>query len=115
YPEQPPMEANNVAIAKVFSSGGDIHYVLPHFQREYTWEKVNWETMLNDALAVYDEMQPAGEGEGFTSIEHFLGSIVVIHDGMRSGTVSAFKLVDGQQRSEERRVGKGCRSRGARE
>jgi uncharacterized protein with ParB-like and HNH nuclease domain len=92
------MEANNVAIAKVFSSGGDIHYVLPHFQREYTWEKANWETMLNDALAVYDEMQPAGEGEGFTSIEHFLGSIVVIHDGMRSGTVSAFKLVDGQQR-----------------
>jgi uncharacterized protein with ParB-like and HNH nuclease domain len=92
------MEANNVAIAKVFSSGGDIHYVLPHFQREYTWEKSNWETMLNDALAVYDEMQPAGEGEGFTNIEHFLGSIVVIHDGMRSGTVSAFKLVDGQQR-----------------
>ncbi|HMG05776.1 MAG TPA: DUF262 domain-containing protein [Chthoniobacterales bacterium] len=92
------MEANNVAISKVFSSGGDIHYVLPHFQREYTWEKSNWETMLNDALAVYDEMQPASEGEGFTNIEHFLGSIVVIHDGMRSGTVSAFKLVDGQQR-----------------
>lgn len=93
------MEANNVAIAKVFSSGGDIHYVLPHFQREYTWDKGNWETLLNDALAVYEEMQPAGEnGVGFTNVEHFLGSIVVIHDGVRSGTVSAFKLVDGQQR-----------------
>jgi uncharacterized protein with ParB-like and HNH nuclease domain len=93
------MKADNLPIAKVFSSGGDIHYVLPHFQREYTWEKADWETLFNDAIAVYDEMPETAEGDaGYSSVEHFLGSIVVIHDGMRAGMVSAFKLVDGQQR-----------------
>ncbi len=93
------MKADNLPIAKVFSSGGDIHYVLPHFQREYTWEKENWQTLLDDALAVYDEIESGEAGEdGFGDVEHFLGSIVVIHDGIRAGTVGAFKLVDGQQR-----------------
>jgi len=98
-----PVKADNLRISKVFSSGGDIHYVLPHFQREYTWDKENWETLWEDALAIYDEILPASGGEllpegSYAQVEHFLGSIVVIHDGMRSGTLSAFKLVDGQQR-----------------
>ena len=93
------MKADNCSISKVFSGGGDIHYILPHFQREYTWEKDNWETLLNDALAVCQEMRPQESGDGsYENIEHFLGSIVVIHDGTRSGTIGAFKLVDGQQR-----------------
>lgn len=92
------MKADNLHISKVFSSGGDIHYVLPHFQREYTWEKENCKTLLEDALAVYDESAATKDGSGYGEAEHFLGSIVVIHDGMRSGTISAFKLVDGQQR-----------------
>jgi uncharacterized protein with ParB-like and HNH nuclease domain len=93
------MKADNLRISKVFSSGGDIHYVLPHFQREYTWEKENWETLLNDALAVYEEMEASEGGENpYSDVEHFLGSIVVIQDGMKSGTVASFKLVDGQQR-----------------
>ncbi len=29
------MKADSLQMVKVFSSGGDIHYVLPHFQREY--------------------------------------------------------------------------------
>ena len=36
------MNADSLSIAKVFSSGGDIHYVLPYFQREYTWEREQW-------------------------------------------------------------------------
>jgi hypothetical protein len=93
------MKADNVSIAKVFSSGGDIHYVLPHFQREYTWEKEQWATLLADAFGVYQEASLHRESSAFDlTIEHFLGSIVVVHDGMVSGTVSALKLVDGQQR-----------------
>lgn len=91
------MKADNASISKVFSGGGDIHYVLPHFQREYTWQRENWETLLKDALTVYDEIKADGSG-GFTELEHFMGSIVVVHDGMRAATVTAFKLVDGQQR-----------------
>ena len=87
------MKADSLKIAKVFSGGGDIHYVLPHFQRQYSWEKDNWNTLLNDALSIYEEYDPEDREP-----EHFLGSLVVINDGTRNGTISAFKLVDGQQR-----------------
>ncbi len=29
------MDARNLTISNVFSHGGNIHYILPHFQREY--------------------------------------------------------------------------------
>ncbi len=86
------MKADSLKMAQVFSNGGDIHYVLPHFQREYAWEKSNWQTLLRDLLATYDEYV---EDE---PPEHFLGALVVIEDGTRQGVIPAFKLVDGQQR-----------------
>jgi uncharacterized protein with ParB-like and HNH nuclease domain len=86
------MKADSLRIAKVFSSGGDVHYFLPHFQREYAWEKENWQTLLNDVLGLYEVYNPEKEPE------HFMGSLVVINDGTRNGTVPVFKLVDGQQR-----------------
>ena len=86
------MDARNLTISNVFSHGGTIHYILPHFQREYTWEKEQWETLKYDLLALYKDYQPGED------LEHFLGSIVVVTDGTRNGTIPAFKLVDGQQR-----------------
>ena len=86
------MKADSLKISKVFSSGGDVHYVLPHFQREYAWEKENWQTLLNDVMGLYDAYKPEKEPE------HFMGALVVINDGTRNGVVPAFKLVDGQQR-----------------
>ena len=86
------MKADSLHMVKVFSSGGDVHYVLPHFQREYAWEKPEWQTLLKDIFSVYEiykEDQPP---------EHFMGSLVVINDGTRAGTVPVFRLVDGQQR-----------------
>lgn len=85
------MKADSYKISKVFSSGGDVHYVLPHFQREYAWEKENWQTLLNDVMGLYDSYDPDKEPE------HFMGALVVINDGMRN-MVPVFKLVDGQQR-----------------
>ena len=86
------MKADSLHMVKVFSSGGDVHYVLPHFQREYTWEKPEWQTLMTDIFSVYeiyDEEQPP---------EHFMGSLVVINDGTQAGVVPVFRLVDGQQR-----------------
>ena len=86
------MKADSLHMVKVFSSGGDVHYVLPHFQREYTWEKPEWQTLMKDIFSVYeiyDEEQPP---------EHFMGSLVVINDGTQAGVVPVFRLVDGQQR-----------------
>ncbi len=89
------MKADNLSFSKVFSSGGDIHYVLPHFQRDHSWKKESWETLCNDVLAVYEEREPDTNG-GFGGVEHFVGSIVVAHKGIRAGTVTA--RVNGQQR-----------------
>ena len=86
------MKADSLKIAKVFSGGGDVHYVLPHFQREYAWDKDNWQTLLDDVLGVYkvyDEKAPP---------EHFMGTLVVINDGVQHGVIPVFRLVDGQQR-----------------
>ena len=48
------MKADSLHMGKVFSSGGDVHYVLPHFQREYAWDKTDWQTLLKDIFSVYD-------------------------------------------------------------
>ena len=86
------MEVSSQKLNRVFSGGGEIHYVLPHFQREYAWERKNWTTLLEDIIAVYQVYDQANEPE------HFMGALVVINDGTRNGTIPAFKLVDGQQR-----------------
>lgn len=86
------MKADSLHMGKVFSSGGDTHFMLPHFQREYAWEREDWQILLKDIFAVYDvynEIEPP---------EHFMGALVVINDGTRAGTVPVFRLVDGQQR-----------------
>lgn len=85
------MELHNYKISKVFSQGGDIHYVMPPFQRQYSWEKTQWETLLTDVIDIYHEY------ESDENIEHFLGSLVVIDDQSK-GVMSCLKLVDGQQR-----------------
>lgn len=86
------MKVDSISIADVFSNGGNTHYILPHFQREYTWEKEHWDTLLSDLFAIYDEYRIEQEPE------HFLGSLVVIDGGKKHGTVPVFVLVDGQQR-----------------
>lgn len=84
------MEVRSVNFQGVMSS--NTHLVLPHFQRQYTWEPRNWNDLLNDIQRIYplysDEKPP----------EHFMGSLVVISDGVAGMSVPVFKLVDGQQR-----------------
>lgn len=48
------MKVESLKTAKVFSGGGDVHYILPHFQREYAWEKPHWQTLLDDIRSIYD-------------------------------------------------------------
>lgn len=86
------MKADSIKMAKVFSGGGDVHYFLPYFQREYAWDKQNWVTLLNDLFVLYEAYLPEKEPE------HFMGSLVVINEGTKNGTVPIFRLVDGQQR-----------------
>ena len=86
------MEAKPQSINKLFQSGGDIQYVLPHFQREYAWDKTHWDELYEDVVEVYDTSWEE------STPEHFLGALVVIQEGESVGTMSRYTLVDGQQR-----------------
>lgn len=90
------MQAFPKNFAGVFANKGDIHFVLPHFQREYRWEEKHWKTLWDDAILTHDAL-PAVSGSS-RSPEHFLGALVVVPDGTRKGTVPVHRLVDGQQR-----------------
>ena len=68
---------------------GQKHYVIPLFQRPYTWGSDDWNTLWTDVIEAYRDESSGG---------HFLGSIV---SKAQSGTpegVSPFIVIDGQQR-----------------
>ena len=59
-------------------------YVIPRYQREYTWGKNQWDTLFNDLLA--------------NDPGYFLGSIICINQSTDSLLIPQLELVDGQQR-----------------
>lgn len=65
-------------------------YVIPVFQRYYTWGTSNWEQLLEDV----GELLETGADER----RHFMGSIVTVPDGHQPGVVPAYQVIDGQQR-----------------
>ncbi len=90
------MKAFPFSVAKALGNKNEIHFALPHFQREYRWGKDEWKKLWEDAMATY-EVLPAVSGTK-REPEHFLGAMVVIYDGKRHATVDVYRLVDGQQR-----------------
>lgn len=75
--------ANKYPLAEIFAPDNRAKYVIPKFQREYIWNKENWEALLDDIL----------ESEG----NHFIGSIICVNKG--SDTFNPeLELIDGQQR-----------------
>jgi len=76
--------ANKYAIADIFSVDSKIKYVIPKFQREYTWNKDNWEELINDIT----------ESDG----SHFIGSIICIKNPEADAYNPELELIDGQQR-----------------
>ncbi|RYZ92492.1 MAG: DUF262 domain-containing protein, partial [Proteobacteria bacterium] len=90
------MNAHSCNFAKVFGNKGDMHHVLPHFQREYRWSEHNWRTLWDDAIQTYNAL-PSVTGTK-RAPEHFLGALVTIPVGTQQGTVPVHRLVDGQQR-----------------
>lgn len=68
---------------------GQQHFVIPLFQRPYTWEEKDWRTLYEDVMEIYEE----GPEES-----HFVGSIVTKSLGATPEGVSPFLVIDGQQR-----------------
>lgn len=68
---------------------GSKQYIIPLFQRPYSWTKKHWQTLWDDLLDLYD----AGDNR-----EHFLGAIVTMPIDMLPQGVAKLLLIDGQQR-----------------
>jgi len=75
---------NNYPISQLFDIELDIVYVIPKYQREYTWSKTQWENLFDDILE-----NDAG---------YFLGSIICINQSKDTHALQKLEVVDGQQR-----------------
>lgn len=68
---------------------GTKQYVVPLFQRAYSWEKKNWSVLWDDLMWLCENNEPKS---------HFIGSIVTMPTITVPEGVSKFLLIDGQQR-----------------
>src|SRR5258708_37393930 len=70
---------------------GRRQFVVPYFQRAYSWRRHQWNTLSDDILEMY-EMQSQGA--------HFLGSMVLLAEQstLEDAQIHPTLLIDGQQR-----------------
>lgn len=76
--------AKNYPISQLLDVDANLVYVIPKYQREYSWNKKQW-------LALFDDLLENGEG-------YFLGSIICINQNNDPLQTNRLELVDGQQR-----------------
>jgi uncharacterized protein with ParB-like and HNH nuclease domain len=80
------MENNNLLDTKTVNSnevlGNGKKYVVPLYQRDYSWKEDNWEDLWADILLVLE-----------SNSVHYMGAIVLQSKGSKT-----FNIIDGQQR-----------------
>jgi uncharacterized protein with ParB-like and HNH nuclease domain len=81
------MHANQTDIQRIL--GGVQQYVIPLFQRPYSWDSKQWTTLWQDLAELCEDEKPRN---------HFIGSIVTIPSKSVPEGVTKFILIDGQQR-----------------
>lgn len=81
------MQASETKFQKIIE--GTNQYVVPLFQRAYSWDKKQWEDLWNDLVSLIESDE---------THTHFIGSIVTIPTNSVPEGVSKFLLIDGQQR-----------------
>jgi uncharacterized protein with ParB-like and HNH nuclease domain len=89
------MTANETRLQDIIS--GDRQFVIPLFQRVYSWEKRQWEMLWNDIIELSDSNE-ATESQREEPRTHFMGSIVNFPTVSVPEGVAKFLLIDGQQR-----------------
>lgn len=81
------MKASETKLQKILE--GTNQYIVPLFQRTYSWGKTEWTTLWEDLSEIYDEG---------TQRDHFMGSMVTMPTKSVPEGVAKFTLIDGQQR-----------------
>lgn len=79
------MKANESFICR-FLDGADKKFVIPVYQRPYSWKKSDCKQLFDDLMTVYREK--------YTS--HFFGSLVYVASDV--GNCNEYLIIDGQQR-----------------
>ena len=79
------------AINRPFTTivNGASQFVVPVFQRDYSWTEVHCDQLWQDILHIADEPSERG---------HFLGSLVYVSTGDSAASFTRWLLIDGQQR-----------------
>lgn len=81
------MQANETDLKSLIE--GVKQYLIPLFQRSYSWEKKEWKRLWDDLIELYEQPNPH---------DHFMGSIVTMPTKSIPEGVSKFVVIDGQQR-----------------
>jgi uncharacterized protein with ParB-like and HNH nuclease domain len=76
--------AKNYPISQLLDVDLNLIYIIPKYQREYSWTKKQWSILFDDLLE---------NNEGY-----FLGSIICINQNTDALQTNELELVDGQQR-----------------
>ncbi|MDE2591675.1 MAG: DUF262 domain-containing protein [Actinomycetales bacterium] len=80
------MEAKETDFIRLFD--GTKHFVVPHFQRLYSWETKHCRDLVKDIAQVATS----------DAKRHFVGSIVYVSHQAKADGVNQFVVIDGQQR-----------------
>jgi len=81
------MSATQQPLANILQTAGIIqHYHVPKYQREYTWNRSEWEQILDDINE--------------NDVGYFMGSVICVGggDALPAGAPFIYEVVDGQQR-----------------
>ncbi len=81
------MKASETKLQQILE--GTKQYVVPLFQRTYSWSNKEWEVLWSDIIELCEMEKPR---------EHFIGSIVTMPTVSLPEGVAKYLLIDGQQR-----------------
>jgi len=73
---------------------GPRQFIIPIYQRTYSWHQIQCEQLFNDILRISDNEQGKDESQG-----HFVGSVVYFQESIHTVSgVPRLLVIDGQQR-----------------
>lgn len=77
---------DNSPVHELLSTDSRIVYKIPPYQREYSWNKQQWDALFDDLVR---------EDQGGS---HFLGTIICLNNTHNATKETVLELIDGQQR-----------------
>lgn len=87
------MKASETNVVKLLQ--GSKVFVIPNFQRRYSWRLRDWQVLWNDLLREH-RLPHVDDGQNYDG--HFIGSVVLHPTGNSASMLMSHLVIDGQQR-----------------